>query len=156
MSESESTDLDPGYLVTHDDPHHANVELAARQAKQAALIGKVVRLGIAPTGLGHAVIVRAYSPDCVNAVLLDTLTPVLSTTSFEPLAASPVCVVYYRHSSGVQYVALVVAINAALQLDLLVLSDGYVDLGSGPGVPVHVAAVTHGAGRLSWQTEIDA
>ena len=67
-----------------------------------------------------------------------------------------VCPVYYRHASGVQYVALVVAINAALQLDLLVLSDGYVDLGSGPGVPVRVAAVTHGAGRLSWQTEMDA
>lgn len=136
---SPSTDLDPGYLVTHDDPAHAARELTERQAKMAALIGRVVRLGagwnpsrVQTSARGLAVVVRTYSPDCVNVVTLDLLVPMLSLQDFA-LVDGParVCPVFYRHASGMQFVALVVGVNAALQHDLLVLSDGYVDLGAG-------------------------
>ena len=57
---SESTDLDPGFVITHDDPHHANVELGAKQAKQAALIGRVVTIG---ETWRFGIVTRVYAHD---------------------------------------------------------------------------------------------
>jgi hypothetical protein len=147
--------LDPGYLVTHDDPRHADAELAARQAKEATLVGALVWLR---DGKGRAVVTRVYAPDLVNVVVLEPLEALTNVAGFAVVPWLPyVCrPVYWRHESGVQFVALVVGVNDGLQHDLLVLSDGYVDLGRGPGVPMLVERVTHGAMRMCWQTEIDA
>lgn len=132
---------------------HAGVEtemLARREAKEGALIGALVLVA------GRlAVIVKTYSPELVNVVRLDDLQPLTNVTGFVAHRPSFICPVFWRHPSGVQYVALVTGINADLQHDLLVLGDGYFDVGAGPGVPLAIAHVTHGAGHLGWQTELD-
>lgn len=103
---SESTDLDPGYLRTHDDPKHANAELTARQAKEAALVLVPFVWWRAPIGNVQykAIVTRVYAPECV---------------------------------------------------DLLVLPEASIDIGSGYGVPHAFRSVVLGPGRLNFQMEID-
>ena len=123
-----------------------------RQAKMTELIGKHVRLAAFP----RAIITSVYSPEVVNVITLDAMIPLTNLQVWTRIDTPPyICSVFWRHESGVQYVALVKDINDAGQLDLLVLSDGYVDLGMGPGKPVVREAVTRGQGRLSWLKEWD-
>lgn len=145
-----STDLDPGFVVTHDDPAHATGEFEARTQKMRALIGRVVR--VAQQQL--AIVVRAYNPDVVNVVSLPGMRPMLSAQGFE-LVDLRIATVFWRAENGVQYIALVTRIDEGGVHDLLVLSDGYVDLGAGAGVPVARLRVPRGSGRDAWCMELD-
>lgn len=145
--------------------------LNERRAKMDELIGKHVRLAAFPRaidqtappfgaadsrGQASAIVTSVYSPEVVNVITLDTLTPLTNLQGWTRIDTPPyICSVFWRHESGVQYVALVKDINDAGQLDLLVLSDGYVDLGLGPGKPVVRERVTRGQGHLCWLKEMD-
>lgn len=145
-----------------DEPHvgFETAMLAAHEAKMRALIGRVVT-----TQRGDGIVVKAYSPDVVNLVMLPSLRPMISVVDFASTDGPTfICPVFYRAPSGVQYVALVQRITPLIAegvpdgsyFDLLVLSDGYVDLGSGPGAPIVRESVPHGQGHECWQTELDA
>jgi hypothetical protein len=67
-----SADLDPGYLVTHDDPAHAATELAKRQAamRALALLPFVWWRALVGDAQYKAVVTRVYSPDCADLLVL--------------------------------------------------------------------------------------
>ncbi len=72
---SDSTELDPGYEVTHDDPHHAATQLANRQLAMHALALVPFVWWRLPAHTGAAVqlralITRVYGPDCVDLLVL--------------------------------------------------------------------------------------
>ena len=65
--------------------------------------------------------------------------------------------VWWRHSSGVQYKAIVTRVYAPELVDLLVLPDARISFGAAEscGVPHAIADVALGAGHLNFQTELD-
>ena len=57
---------------------------------------------------------------------------------------------------NVQYKAIITRVYAPECVDLLVLPEASIDLGSGSGAPHSLRSVVLGAGHLCWQTELDA
>lgn len=149
---------DEGFETTHDDPTHAAAAHATKEAAMHKLAGSVVRFQ------GElAVVTFVYSPDVINVMMVNSLAAfenLVRNTEWKPLEpgfTAPVCPVFWRHGSGVQFVALVIGpVEPGDSFGLLVLSDGYVDLGKGPGVPIVVRNAVYGEGHLNWLYALDA
>lgn len=63
--------------------------------------------------------------------------------------------VFWRHESGVQFLAIIVRSYSPQVVNLLVFSDGYIDLGAGPGLPVPKTSVPFGPGNYAWTWDLD-
>lgn len=160
-----------GYETTNDDPAHADAEHAVKVQHMRALIGTLVDFNLLRTIFAGgaparrlAIVTDAYSPECVNLVTLDDLAPHTNVVLGAGWcawptgqAARPVLPVFWRHASGVQYIALAIGIGRPTteSLDLLVLSNGYFDLGLGAGNPIQVIGVHPGNAVGCYQTTLD-
>ena len=65
--------------------------------------------------------------------------------------------VWWRHSSGVQYKAIITRVHAPELVDLLVLPEARISLGAAEacGAPRAITDVALGSGHFNFQTELD-